>query len=141
MPEYRAGDFDRHEGRRTEFWLNASILQPHILSDLSNVSRMVRQGSLGLRRWKYVHRIAARTKGTLKAQVLAPLSSSIDQRHSARPLGSHPFVPLRIADKGRSRCGSLCGRLPNNAQKSVIFRMDRNSIICHSAYPRSANAI
>jgi hypothetical protein len=88
MPEYRAGDFDRHEGRRTEFWLDAGVLQPHILPDLSNVSRMVRQGSLGLRRWKYVHRIAARANGTLKAQVLAPLNSSIDQRHSASPPGS-----------------------------------------------------
>src|ERR1700737_795461 len=65
MPEYRARDFDRHEGGRSEFRLHAGVLQPHFLSDLSDSSRMVRQGSLGLRWWKYAHHVAAPAKGTL----------------------------------------------------------------------------
>jgi hypothetical protein len=65
MPEYRATDFDRHGGGRTEFRRDAGVLQPHVLSDLPNPSRMVRQGSLGLRRWKYALLVAARTTSYL----------------------------------------------------------------------------
>jgi hypothetical protein len=48
MPEHRASDFDGHAGGTIEVGRNSRVLQPHLLSDLPNSPRMVRQGSLGL---------------------------------------------------------------------------------------------
>jgi hypothetical protein len=47
MPEYGANNLDRHHDRRAELWFNSGVLQPHLLPDLSDQPRLVRQRRLG----------------------------------------------------------------------------------------------
>jgi hypothetical protein len=49
MPKYGANNLDRDSDRRAEFWFHSGVLQPHLLSDLSDQPRLVRQGRLALR--------------------------------------------------------------------------------------------
>jgi hypothetical protein len=47
MPEYGANNLDRHNDGRAELWFNSGVLQPHLLSDLSDQPRLVRERRLG----------------------------------------------------------------------------------------------